>query len=66
MMGIKGDFSIRKIREVDAKREIYKVKENCSVIELDFRYSYYFCIATPKEIKEAQIKNIFKSEVKNK
>jgi hypothetical protein len=64
--GIKGDFSIREIREVDAEREIYKVKGHCSVTELDFRYSDSFCIATPKEVKEAQIKNIFKFKKRQK
>ena len=59
----KGDFSIREIIEVNEAAEEYRVKTNTGIFRIDFFNQNLYRIATPKEIKKDQLKNLFTTSI---
>jgi hypothetical protein len=54
-----GEFSIREITGIDLSAKDYKVKTKFGFGRMSFENEYLYRLATPKEIKESQLKKIF-------
>jgi hypothetical protein len=53
-----GEFSIREIIGVDFSTKDYKIKTKFGFRKMSFKNEYLYRLATPKEIKEDQLKKI--------